>query len=231
MNFKYSNPYSDNITQYVIQTVYMSKNIQQVINFCPEMNKLPMRYLLFIKLMMVFVLLTVTAKSQIANKGGHTMSFSLSSPAFEQGNRIPTRHTCEGEDTSPFLQWSAAPEGTKSFALSCLDPDAPPGTWVHWVLYDLSADTGKLEEDVPKSEKLENGALQGACWGVDSFSRFGYYGPCPPPGHGDHRYYFRLYALNIDSLSLPPNATWFQVEKAMVGHIISTAELMGAYSR
>ena len=83
------------------------------------MNKLPMRYLLFIKLMMVFVLLTVTAKSQIANKGGHTMSFSLSSPAFEQGNRIPTRHTCEGEDTSPFLQWSAAPEGTKSFALSC----------------------------------------------------------------------------------------------------------------
>jgi len=227
MNFKYSNPYSDNITQYVIQTVYMSKNIQQVINFCPEMNKLPIKYLLFIKLMMVFVLLTVTAKSQIANKGGHTMSFSLSSPAFEQGNRIPTRHTCEGEDTSPFLQWSAAPEGTKSFALSCLDPDAPPGTWVHWVIYGLPPDSRGLEEGVPTSDALPSGARQG----TNDFGRTGYGGPCPPPGHGDHRYYFRLYALNIDSLSLPPNATWFQVKKAMDGHIISTAELMGTYSR
>ena len=159
------------------------------------------------------------------------MSFTLTSPAFLHEERIPSQYTCEGEDISPGLEWSNVPEGTKSFTLSCLDPDAPPGTWVHWVLYDLLAGASSLDENLPKSEKLENGALQGACWGVDSFSRVGYYGPCPPPGHGDHRYFFRLYALDTESLSLPPNATWFQVEKAFSGHVLGTAEYMGTYSR
>ena len=159
------------------------------------------------------------------------MSFTLTSPAFLHEERIPSQYTCEGEDISPGLEWSNVPEGTKSFTLSCLDPDAPPGTWVHWVLFDLPAGASSLDENLPKSEKLENGALQGACWGVDSFSRVGYYGPCPPPGHGDHRYFFRLYALDTESLSLPPNATWFQVEKAFSGHVLGTAEYMGTYSR
>ena len=118
------------------------------------------------------------------------MNFIITSPAFQQDRRIPDRFTCEGEDISPRLEWSGVPDSTGSFTLSCLDPDAPPGTWVHWVLYDLAADARSLDEGVPKSAQLENNTLQGACWGVDSFDRVGYYGPCPPPGHGNHRYYF-----------------------------------------
>ena len=159
------------------------------------------------------------------------MNFKLTSPEFQPGDRIPTQYTCEGEDLSPRLQWSGVPEGTKSFTLSCLDPDAPPGIWVHWILYDLPANTKELGKGVPKTKTLDNGALQGACWGVNSFSRVGYFGPCPPPGHGNHRYYFRLYALDVESLSLHPKATWTEVEKTIVNHTISTAELMGKYSR
>ena len=195
------------------------------------MSKFPNGILSFIKLMLLFILLSGITESQPAKKGVKTMKFTLTSPAFQQGDRIPTQYTCEGEDLSPQLQWSSVPEGSRSFALSCLDPDAPPGTWVHWVLYDLPADTTELDKGVPKNKILDNGALQGACWGVDSFSRVGYFGPCPPPGHGDHRYYFRLYALDVESLSLPPKATWAEVEKAMVGHTLATAELMGKYSR
>ena len=185
----------------------------------------------YIKLTLTSILVTATIQSQPDQKGVLTMSFTLTSPAFLHEERIPSQYTFEGEDISPGLEWSNVPEGTKSFTLSCLDPDAPPGTWVHWVLYDLLAGASSLDENLPKSEKLENGALQGACWGVDSFSRVGYYGPCPPLGHGDHRYFFRLYALDTESLSLPPNATWFQVEKAFSGHVLGTAEYMGTYSR
>ncbi|HIB05299.1 MAG TPA: YbhB/YbcL family Raf kinase inhibitor-like protein [Candidatus Marinimicrobia bacterium] len=159
------------------------------------------------------------------------MSFELTATAFLNEERIPIQYTCEGKDISPRLEWSGVPEGTKSFTLSCLDPDAPPGTWVHWVVYDIPAGIRNLDENLPKSEELENGTLQGASWGVDSFSRIGYYGPCPPPGHGNHRYYFRLYALSTESLSVPRNATWFQIEKALDGHLLGTAEHMGTYSR
>ena len=185
----------------------------------------------YIKLTLTSTLVTATIQSQPDQKGVLTMDFTLTSPAFLHEERIPSQYTCEGEDISPGLEWSNMPEGTKSFTLSYLDPDAPPGTWVHWVLYDLPAGASSLDENLPKSEKLENGALQGACWGVDSFSRVGYYGPCPPPGHGNHRYFFRLYALDTESLSLPPNATWFQVERAFSGHVLGTAEYMGTYSR
>ena len=185
----------------------------------------------YIKLTLTSILVTATIQSQPDQKGVLTMSFTLTSPAFLHEECIPSQYTCKGEDISPGLEWSNVPEGTKSFTLSCLDPDAPPGTWVHWVLYDLPAGASSLDENLPKSKKLENGALQGACWGVDSFSRVGYYGPCPPLGHGDHRYFFRLYALDTKSRSLPPNATWFQVEKAFSGHVLGTAEYMGTYSR
>ena len=185
----------------------------------------------YVKLALTSILLTATIQSQPDKKGVLSMSFTLTSSAFLHEERIPSQYTCEGEDISPSLEWSDVPEGTKSFTLSCLDPDAPPGTWVHWVLYDLPAGASSLDENLSKSEKLENGAFQGACWGVDSFSRVGYYGPCPPPDHGNHRYYFRLYALDTESLSLPPSATWFQVDKALAGHVLGTAEYMGTYSR
>ena len=195
------------------------------------MNQFPYWNLFYIKSMMICILFTAAVQPQPSIQGVNTMNFIITSPAFQQDRRIPDRFTCEGEDISPRLEWSGVPDSTGSFALSCLDPDAPPGTWVHWVLYDLAADARSLDEGVPKSAQLENNTLQGACWGVDSFDRVGYYGPCPPPGHGNHRYYFRLYALDLETLSLPSNATWFQVEKAMEGHVLGTAETMGTFSR
>ncbi len=157
------------------------------------------------------------------------MAFQIKSTAFKPKATIPKRHTCEGEDVSPALSWSGAPEGTRSFAIIMDDPDAPPGTWVHWVLYDLPADLGGLGEGVPKKETLDNGANQGLGWGVESFSRVGYYGPCPPPG-SPHRYFFKLYALD-QTLGLPPKATKPDLLKAMQGHILGQAELVGLYQR
>lgn len=158
-------------------------------------------------------------------------NFTLTTPAFKEGEEIPSRYTGEAEDVSPALAWTGAPEGTKSFVLTCLDPDAPPGTWVHWILYDLQGDSTSLEEGVAKNDSLENGAKQGACWGVDSFDRVGYYGPMPPPGHGWHRYYFTLYAVDLDSLGLGPKAQLEDVEKAMEGHVLGKAGVMGRYKR
>ncbi len=109
------------------------------------------------------------------------------------------------------------------------DPDAPPGTWVHWVLYDLPADSTGLPEDVPQKERLEDGTAHGLCWGVGSFSRLGYHGPCPPPG-SPHRYCFKLYALDA-VLGLAPRATKSEVLKAMGGHVLAEVELVGTYGR
>ena len=152
----------------------------------------------------------------------------LTSSAFDANGRIPKRHTCDGEDVSPALSWEGTPQAAASLALIMDDPDAPPGTWVHWVLYDLPVTDG-LDEGVPKTEELDNGSVQGACWGVSSFSRVGYYGPCPPPG-GPHRYSFRLYALD-SKLGLPPRATKDQVVSAMKGHVLAQAEIVGLFSR
>lgn len=157
------------------------------------------------------------------------MAFSITSPAFHEGEGISKKHTCDGADLSPPLQWSGAPEGTKSLALIMDDPDAPPGTWVHWVVYGIPADVKGLEEGVPKKETLPNGTKQGLVWGVESFSRVGYTGPCPPPGK-PHRYYFKLYALDAMP-DLPPQATKFDVEKAMKGHVLAEARLMGKVGR
>jgi Raf kinase inhibitor-like YbhB/YbcL family protein len=109
------------------------------------------------------------------------------------------------------------------------DPDAPPGTWVHWVLFDLPPGATQLAEQQPRTKSLEGGGTHGACWGVSSYSRFGYYGPCPPPGT-PHRYSFRLYALDV-SLGLAAEATKEQVVEAMKGHILAEAELVGLYGR
>jgi Raf kinase inhibitor-like YbhB/YbcL family protein len=157
--------------------------------------------------------------------GGSTMSFKLESTAFADGETVPGKHTCDGPDLSPPLAWSGAPAGTKSFALVCDDPDAPRGTWVHWVLYDLPAATSWLPEGLAKDRELSGGGFQGA----NDFRRIGYGGPCPPPGR-PHRYFFRLYALDA-TLGLPAGATKNDVLKASEGHTLAEAQLMGRYGR
>ena len=153
------------------------------------------------------------------------MGFKLESPAFDHGGRIPRKYTCDGEEISPPLEWSGAPAGTRSFALICDDPDAPMGTWVHWVLYDLPSDTSSLPEGLPNQREFSNGAKSGK----NSWGKHGYGGPCPPSGV--HRYFFRLYALDIPTLGLPAGARKHQVLEAMRGHILAQAEWMGRYSR
>ena len=148
----------------------------------------------------------------------------IKSQAFAQGGLIPAKHTCDGADVSPPLAWSGAPAGTKSFALISDDPDAPVGTWVHWVMWNIPAEARALEENVPKKDTLPNGARQG----TTDFKRIGYGGPCPPSG--THRYYFKLYALDA-ALDLQASTTRKVLEKTMQGHILAQAELTGTYSR
>jgi Raf kinase inhibitor-like YbhB/YbcL family protein len=161
-------------------------------------------------------------------KGGTlTMPVSLQmrSSAFSAGERIPKKYTCDGSDLSPNLAWGPPPARTQSFALIMDDPDAPAGTWVHWVLYELPANTQELPEGVAKEEQLAGGARQGR----NDFGKLGYGGPCPPPGKS-HRYFFKLYALDT-KLGLKAGATKADVEGAVKGHILAQAELVGTYGR
>jgi Raf kinase inhibitor-like YbhB/YbcL family protein len=153
------------------------------------------------------------------------MSIQLTSPAFAEGAPIPSLHTCDGRDLSPGLQWRDVPPGTKSLALVADDPDAPAGTWVHWILFNLPPGITELPEGVPASATLANGARQG----TNDFRRLGYGGPCPPRGN-PHRYCFRLYALDTE-LSLPSGATKRDLVRAMEAHILAQGQLMGTYKR
>ena len=155
------------------------------------------------------------------------MAFSVTSTAFKEGAGIPVKHTCDGADVSPPLAWSGAPAGAGAFALIADDPDAPAGTWVHWVLYDLPGTASQLPESVAKTEVPSE--LGGATQGKNDFRRTGYGGPCPPPGPA-HRYFFKLYALDTP-LRLKPGAAKQDLEAAMKGHILATAQLMGSYAR
>ncbi len=148
----------------------------------------------------------------------------LKSSTLEAGGMIPKKYTCDGPDVSPPLNWSDVPTETKSLALITDDPDAPMGTWVHWVAWNIPPTAHALEEDVPKRDSLPNGMRQG----TTDFRRIGYGGPCPPSG--THRYFFKLYALDT-GLNLPPSTTKKELEKAMQGHILKQAELMGKYAR
>jgi Raf kinase inhibitor-like YbhB/YbcL family protein len=149
----------------------------------------------------------------------------IMTPAFKEGEVIPKIFTCDGEDVSPPLSWESAPEGTRSFVLISDDPDAPMGTWVHWVLYNIPPDTTALPQGMPKDAALKDGSRQG----VTDFGRPGYGGPCPPKGK-PHRYYFKLYALDA-VLELEGKPGKKDVEKAMKGHIIAEAQIMGTYQR
>ncbi|MFA5940805.1 MAG: YbhB/YbcL family Raf kinase inhibitor-like protein [Sinimarinibacterium sp.] len=157
-----------------------------------------------------------------------TMALLLASAAFSADGRIPARHTCDGDDVSPPLQWSGAPAGTKSFALIVDDPDAPDPaapkmTWVHWLLYDLPATSSGLQEGV-RTVALPPGTREG----VNDWQRSGYGGPCPPVGR--HRYFFKLYALDAElpDLTRPDKR---RLEAAMQGHVLAQATLIGTYQR
>lgn len=153
------------------------------------------------------------------------MALELKSPAFTDKEYIPAKYTCQGEDISPPLIWTGAPAGVKSFALINDDPDAPSGDWVHWVIYDIPRDADGLPEGVPNTQNLPNGAKQSVNDGGDT----GYGGPCPPPGK-PHRYYFKLYALDI-ILNKPAGLSKTDLLKVMKGHILAEAQILGYYKR
>ena len=164
-----------------------------------------------------------TAKAPVPAAKEAAVSLQLTSSAFAAGGAIPKRFTCDGEDVPPPLAWTGAPAGTRSFALVVDDPDAPMGTWVHWVLYDLPDTTAALPEAVTAST-LPPGTHEG----TNSWKRTGYGGPCPPSGR--HRYFHKLYALDIvlPDLDRPTRA---ELEKAMAGHVLAQTELVGTYQR
>lgn len=153
------------------------------------------------------------------------MSFELSTTSFPAKQMIPKKFTCDGSDTSPALNWKDAPNSVRSFSLIADDPDAPVGTWTHWVLYNLPADVKGLPEGVEKREQLSDGALQGR----NDFRKIGYGGPCPPAGKA-HRYFFKLYALDT-KLDLKAGASKGDLEGAMKGHILGQTEIVGLYKR
>jgi Raf kinase inhibitor-like YbhB/YbcL family protein len=148
----------------------------------------------------------------------------LKSPAFAHGAPIPPEHTCDGKDVSPPLSFAGTAPGTRSLALIADDPDAPLGTWVHWVAWNIPAGARSLPGNLPKKDTLQDGTRQG----INDFQRAGYGGPCPPSG--THRYFFRLYALDT-TLDLPATTTRRDLDRAMRGHVLAQAELLGTYSR
>jgi Raf kinase inhibitor-like YbhB/YbcL family protein len=156
------------------------------------------------------------------NNGGTTMQ--VTSPAFKEGETIPKQYTCDGANISPALAWTGVPATAKTLALIVEDPDAPSGTWIHWVLFNISTSETGLAENILADKTLPKGALSG----TSSFKKLGYGGPCPPSG--THRYYFKLYAID-GALSLANNATAQDVEAAMAGHVVGQGQLMGRYKR
>ncbi|MDQ3744745.1 MAG: YbhB/YbcL family Raf kinase inhibitor-like protein [Acidobacteriota bacterium] len=165
-----------------------------------------------------------TAGVENGTKEGDKMTIKLTSTAFDEGGMIPSQYTCDGQNVSPPLAWSDLPEGTKTLALICDDPDAPRGTWVHWVVYQIPASERGLPENLPARETLDGGARQG----TNDFKKPGYGGPCPPSG--THRYFFKLYALDA-SLDLASGATKDQLLKATEGHVLAHGQLIGRYAR
>lgn len=146
--------------------------------------------------------------------------FTLISPAFAHGQPIPSRYTCDGSGDVPQLEWIHPPQGTQSFALIVEDPDAPSGTFTHWVRFNIPAQADRISAD--RDEGVD---------GKNDFQADGYSGPCPPPNHGRHRYYFRLYALDTDSLDLPGGSKRSALEAKLQGHVLDEAELMATYER
>ena len=184
----------------------------------------PLRITLSVSLLLLLLVTAACRHSETSFAAGVVATLALSSASFQGGGKIPSQYTCDGADTSPHLSWPAPPAGTKSFALLMTDPDAPGGTFVHWVLYDIPASARELPVGVPKQGQLPDASRQG----VNDFGKVGYGGPCPP--RGTHHYVFSLHALDT-TLGLPPGATRSQIESAIKGHILAHGELVGLYSR
>ncbi len=153
-------------------------------------------------------------------------ALEIKSPAFKNYGEIPSEFTCDGKDISPKLVFSQIPAKAKSLVLIMDDPDAPMGTWVHWVIYDIPVSVRELKKDFPKKPTLPNGIKQGK----NSWGNIGYGGPCPPKPTGQHRYFFKIYAIDTVP-NLPYGATKEQVLKAIKGHIVAKATLIGVYGR
>jgi Raf kinase inhibitor-like YbhB/YbcL family protein len=153
------------------------------------------------------------------------MPLTLTSPAFAHEARIPRKYTCDGAGSSPPLQWTEAPPGTQSFALIVHDPDAPRGDFTHWVLFDIPPEVTEIAEGAAPAEVGVPGG--------NDFGKEGYGGPCPPPGHGRHRYFFTLYALDRGGvgLGLARGARRAEVESALQDHVLEQAQWLGTYQR
>ena len=186
-----------------------------------------MKKMLFILLVLPIILTGCKEeKSQdcTQRQGDEKMTLTVTSPAFAERSMIPSKYTCDGRNISPPLKWDNVPSGTKTFALISDDPDAPVGVWVHWVMWNIPADTKELAENLPTEKNLPNGSQQG----ITDFQRHGYGGPCPPSG--THRYYFKVYALDTE-LDLPNTSTKKDLLKAIHGHILAQGQLMGKYKK
>jgi Raf kinase inhibitor-like YbhB/YbcL family protein len=205
-----------------------------------------------ISVYVVVIPLSVGILTQGAGKEATVQKFTISSSSFRNDQPIPAKYSRDGEDISPSLKWEGAPDGTGGFALICDDPDAPGGTWIHWVIYGIPVDTTELPEGIKQNDtvavagsvfpkmggwKLGFGSdfktisqLPGAKQGVNSYGDVGYGGPQPPRGHGAHHYHFQLYALDTE-LNLAARMTRQQLDAAMKGHIIAEAQLVGTFQR
>jgi Raf kinase inhibitor-like YbhB/YbcL family protein len=148
----------------------------------------------------------------------------ITSPVFEEGGLIPKKYTCDGSNVSPPLRWDSVPDGTESIAIICEDLDAPSGTWMHWILFNLPAECRELAENIPDDETLHDSTRQG----INDFGSIGYSGPCPP--WGIHRYFFKIFALDctLDIVHLVDKDI---LNLAMGDHILATGQLMGRYQR
>jgi len=185
-------------------------------------------YILFVLLL----LLCGVGQNSIAQEGDEKVAIVITSSAFKEGGMIPAKYTCDGQNISPPLKWEQVPQGTarlsspksKSFALICDDPDAPLGTWVHWVMWNIPTEANGLPESILPAKELLDGSKQG----INSSRKQGYSGPCPPGG--THRYYFKIYALD-EKLNLPPASAKQDLLDAMKGHILAEGSLMGKYQR
>ncbi len=182
-------------------------------------------------LVLLMALLTLAAcagaAAQHPTPAAGSAVISITAPAFAAGAPIPAQYTCQGQEISPALDWSPPPAGTQSLALIMDDPDAPGGTWVHWLVYNLPPETSGLPEGASRAKSAENSLPQGALQGKTSFKRSDYGGPCPPSGQ--HRYYFHLYALDIQLTQ--PGLTKPELLQAMDGHILAQGEVMGVYQK
>ncbi|MFQ6614307.1 MAG: YbhB/YbcL family Raf kinase inhibitor-like protein [Fidelibacterota bacterium] len=175
--------------------------------------------------MKFWIIIGVALLLSLGSLPGKEASMKLVSSAFGNGQPVPLLYSCEGKDYSPDLAWNDIPPGTRSLALTCVDPDAPVGDWIHWVVWNIPVGLKSLPARVDPQDQTR------FAQGTNSWGRTGYGGPCPPPGHGVHHYNFTLYALDLDQINLDPGARIGDLRSIMEGHILEEVTLTGTYER